>query len=104
MSIGLEATDGDLGRIDVAGFSAGIDRIRSEAYAAIGPADFRHLKRIERYGRVATLIGYATAWIFPNPLTAFALSLGQMTRWLLAHHITHRGYDRVPGIPARYTS
>ena len=49
MSIGLEATDKDLGRIDVAGFSAGIDRIKSEAYAAIGPADFRHLKRIERY-------------------------------------------------------
>ena len=37
-------------------------------------------------------------------MTAFLLSLGQFTRWLLAHHITHRGYDRVPGIPARYTS
>jgi len=32
------------------------------------------------------------------------LSLGQFTRWLLAHHILHRGYDRVPGIPHRYTS
>ena len=104
MSIGLEAKDRDLGRIDVAGFTAGIDRIKSEAYAAIGPADFRHLKRIERYGRVATLLGYATAWIIPNPVSAIALSLGLYTRWFLAHHILHRGYDRVPGIPRRYTS
>ena len=90
--------------MDVAGFCADIDRLKADTYRQIGPADFAHLRRIERYGKLATLLGYSTAWVFPNPLTAFALSLGQMTRWLLAHHITHRGYDRVPGIPARYTS
>jgi fatty acid desaturase len=104
MSIGLETTAGDLGRIDVVGFREGVDRIRAEAHAAIGAADFRHLRRIERYGRLATGLGYATAWVIPNPLSAFFLSLGQFTRWLLAHHILHRGYDRVPGIPHRYTS
>ena len=105
MSIGLETAEpGDLGRVDVDGFRAAIDRLKGETYAAIGPADFAHLRRIERYGRVATLLGYATAWIIPNPVSAFALSLGQFTRWLLAHHILHRGYDRVPGIPRRYTS
>lgn len=41
--------------------------------------------------------------MIPNPITAFLLCLGQFTRWLLARHITHRGYDRVPGIPDRYT-
>ena len=104
MSIGLETTAGDLGRIDVAGFREGVDRIRAEAHAAIGADDYRHLRRIEWYGRVATGLGYATAWVIPNPLSAFLLSLGQFTRWLLAHHILHRGYDRVPGIPHRYTS
>ena len=94
----------ELGELDLAGFSAAIDRLKAEAHANIGPADITHLKRIERYGRIATLLGYATAWIIPNPLSAFLLSLGQFTRWLLAHHILHRGYDRVPGIPRRYTS
>jgi len=94
----------ELGELDLAGFSAAIDRLKAEAHANIGPADLTHLKRIERYGRLATLLGYATAWIIPNPLSAFLLSLGQFTRWLLAHHILHRGYDRVPGIPRRYTS
>jgi len=94
----------DLSRMDVAGFCAAIERLKADTHRQIGPADFAHLRRIERYGRLATLAGYATAWIIPNPVTAFLLSLGQFTRWLLAHHITHRGYDRVPGIPARYTS
>jgi fatty acid desaturase len=94
----------ELGELDLAGFASAIDRLKAEAHANIGPADFTHLKRIERYGRLATLLGYATAWIIPNPLSAFLLSLGQFTRWLLAHHILHRGYDRVPGIPRRYTS
>ena len=90
--------------MDVSGFCAAIERLKADAYRQIGPADFVHLRRIERYGLVATLLGYATAWIIPNPLSAFLLSLGQFTRWLLAHHILHRGYDRVPGIPPRYTS
>jgi fatty acid desaturase len=94
----------DFGDIDVAGFSAAIDRLKVEAHANLGPADLAHLRRIEGYGRAATLLGYATAWIIPNPFSAFLLSLGQFTRWLLAHHILHRGYDRVPDVPRRYTS
>ena len=94
----------DLSGMDVPGFCAAIERLKADTYRQIGPADFAHLRRIERYGRLASLAGYATAWIIPNPVTAVLLSLGQFTRWLLAHHILHRGYDRVPGIPARYTS
>lgn len=88
----------------VAQFGAELTEIRNEIYSAINHDDYRHLRKVESWGRLATIVGYATAWILPNPLTAFCLSLGQFTRWLLAHHITHRGYDRVPGIPARYTS
>ena len=31
------------------------------------------------------------------------LSLGRSTRWLMMHHVGHRGYDKVPGVPAKYT-
>lgn len=93
-----------LAGMNVAGFCADIEQLKADTYRRIGPADYAHLRRIERYGRIAAILGLATAWTIPNPVTAFLLSLGQFTRWLLAHHITHRGYDRVPGIPARYTS
>jgi len=102
--VSASVTPPELDEINVAGFCRDIERLKAETYRKIGPADFAHLRKIERYGRAAAFLGLATAWTFPNPLTAFLLSLGQFTRWLLAHHITHRGYDRVPGIPARYTS
>jgi fatty acid desaturase len=94
----------DIINIDVRGFAAEIDQIKSEAYQNLNNQDYQHLKKIELLGGVASLLGYMTAWIIPNPVTAFLLSLGQFTRWLLAHHILHKGYDKVPGVPPRYTS
>lgn len=68
-------------------------------------ADFRHLRKIERWGRLCSWLGFATAWIAPNPISAFSISLGNFTRWtMLTHHVTHRGYDKTPAIPPRYTS
>ena len=99
-----EHPENELSQMDLEGFGESIEKLRKSVYGTISPDDFAHLRRVERWGRIATAIGYLTAWIIPNPITAFALALGQSTRWLLAHHITHRGYDRVPGIPARYTS
>jgi fatty acid desaturase len=59
---------------------------------------------MERWGRVCTTLGMLSAGIAPNPASALLLSLGRSTRWLLMHHVGHRGYDKVPGVPARYTS
>lgn len=53
---------------------------------------------------MASVLGYATIWLFPNPFSASLLSFGQLTRWLMAHLILHRAYDKVPGVPPRYTS
>lgn len=89
---------------DLTAFAEELEALGAASYNSISYNDFKHLQKIERYGRAATFLGYATAWIVPNPLTAFCLSLGQFTRWLLMHHISHRGYDKVPGIPKRYTS
>lgn len=94
----------NLDHIDLEGFASAIGALRAEIRASLGPDDLRHLRRIERWGRIATSVGMATAWIGPNPLSAMALALGRSTRWLLMHHIGHRGYDRVPGVPPRYTS
>jgi fatty acid desaturase len=60
---------------------------------------------MERWGRVCTLAGYATAWMFPNPLAALLIALGNTGRWAnVAHHVLHRGYDAVPGVPPRFRS
>lgn len=89
---------------DIRNFTAEIQQIKKRISGTISQEDFTHLKKIERLGRISTIFGYLTAWIIPNPISAFLLSQGQFTRWLLAHHIMHRGYDKVPNIPKRYTS
>ena len=94
----------DATHIDVDGFLADLRDLRREIDASLGDEDLRHLRKIERIGRGATAIGVATAWLGPNPVSMATLALGRSTRWLLMHHIGHRGYDRVPGVPARYTS
>ncbi|HYB98676.1 MAG TPA: fatty acid desaturase [Candidatus Limnocylindrales bacterium] len=94
----------NLDQIDLEAFERDIAQLRTELRASLGQDDLRHLRRIERWGRAATAVGMATAWIAPNPLSAAALALGRSTRWLLMHHIGHRGYDRVPGVAPRYTS
>lgn len=89
--------------IDCDGFFRELRAIRLEAEAALGEDDIRHLRRLEGVGHAATALGLATAWV-PNPVSMAALALGRSSRWIFMHHIGHRGYDRVPGVPARYTS
>ncbi len=83
-----------------------LDKIRDEVLADIGEEDFNHLKKIEKWGRTCSIIGYATAWMIPfNPISAYFISQGNTTRWTtIAHHITHRAYDKIADIPKRYTS
>ncbi len=91
--------------IDVEGFAAEIEALHQKLKANIGPEDLRHVKKIERWGRLCSLVGYGTAWILPNPLSAFLISQGNLTRWaMMGHHVCHRGYDRVPDVPKRYQS
>jgi fatty acid desaturase len=91
-------------RIDTAGFLRDLDALRQQVESELGPADLRHLRKIENWGHAASLIGLLTAGLGPNPVSIAALSLSRTTRWLLMHHIGHRGYDKVPGVPKKYTS
>lgn len=94
-----------LSDIDLDGFAKAIDALKLEFEAELGDADLRHLRKLERWGRAATALGYATAWLGPNLLSAAALSLGSTARWtVVAHHVSHKSMDKLPGAPARYTS
>ena len=94
----------DPARVDVEGFYREIQVLRREIEAKLGAEDIAHLRKIERLGRAATALGLLTAPFGPNLVSAAGLGLGRGTRWLLMHHVGHRGYDKVPGVPARYTS
>lgn len=94
----------DATHIDLDAFYEELQAIRRGVESDLGEADLAHLRRIERIGRAATAVGVATAWIAPNPVSIAALSLGRSTRWLMMHHVGHRGYDKVPNVPAKYTS
>jgi fatty acid desaturase len=91
--------------VDLPAFAAEVRALRAELLADLGEADLAHLRRMQRWGRACSALGYATAWIAPNPLSALLIGLGNSARWtMLTHHVMHRGYDRVPGVPANLTS
>jgi fatty acid desaturase len=86
-------------------FVAELEHIRHTLKADSGKADVRHLRKIQMWGWLCGIAGLSTAWIIPNLLTAFLISLYRFTAWtMLAHHILHKGYDNVPGVPSRLTS
>ena len=82
-----------------------LNEIHQEVLARVGEQDFKHLKKMERWGRLCSLLGYGTAWIFPNPISALLISQGSFTRWTqMTHPIVHKGYDKIANIPEKYTS
>ncbi len=82
-----------------------IDAIQKDILRETSMSDFEHLQKIERWGKICSAIGYGTAWIAPNPISAYLISQGNFTRWTtIAHHVLHRGYDKIEGIPPEYTS
>ncbi len=86
------------------GFENELRALRAKIGTEIGTADLRHLKKIEWWGRLCSIAGYATAWIFPNPFSAWCIAQGSVTRWaIMMHHVGHKGYDKTNG-PARFTS
>lgn len=90
---------------DAAAFAADLDALRRDVRRDLSPADLAHRTRIEGWGRMCTAVGYALAWIAPNPVSVLLLSQGIFTRWaMIAHHTSHRGYDHVPGARHPQTS
>lgn len=94
----------DLSRIDRAAFARDVDALHAELIADLGPADVAHLRRMSRWSTLCTVLGYLTAPFGFNPVAAWLISLGTLSRWIVMHHVGHKGYDRVPGMPERWTS
>ena len=83
--------------------------------------DFKHLLKLELWGRSSTLLGFALIILISllsasqTGLSAFAfwsvgaiaavfISVGNLARWAnVTHPILHGAYDKVPNIPKRYT-
>lgn len=77
----------------LAALQADLDAIGKEARAATGPEDLAHYGRMARIGRLCTILGWATSWVAPNPISILLLSLGRFMRWtMVAHHTSHGGY------------
>src|SRR4051812_21297754 len=105
ISVGSGRSGCMLNTVDLPGFAAAVDRLRADLDADSGPDDVRHLRRVAVWACAWTAVGYATAWLCPNPYSVFALAFGTFIRWaVLAHHTLHRGYERCPGVPERLTS
>lgn len=85
-------------RINLDAFAHELDLLQARVRAEVSDADSRHLRKIETWGRAAALIGYATSWIAPNPVSVFGIAFGRFVRWTaVAHPVCHRGYDRAGG-------
>lgn len=92
-------------KVDREQLAKDVAALHRQALADIGPEDYRHMKRMELWGKACSLLGYGTAWICPNPISALLISQGSFTRWTqVAHPVQHRGYDKLKGAGERYKS
>ncbi len=91
--------------IDLDALTRDLNALRDELRAEMGEEDLKHLKKMVRWGRTAGFVGWLTSGIAPNPISPFLMSTSNFTRWaMVAHHVLHRGYDKVEGTPEHYTS
>ena len=80
-------------------FCEEILQLREETTASIDKRDFYHLRRIKFINTIFLIIGTATAWVFPNPISMICLSLWLTNRWcIVAHHVLHGGMDKIKGL------
>jgi len=106
-------------KVDKEALEKDIDEIK-ENMEAVSEADFQHLLKMERWGRIATFSGYGLillmsvlslfvelstlVYVLLFISSALLISTGNVSRWSnVTHPILHGAYDKVPNIPARYT-
>ena len=87
----------------------------------VGEEDFQHLLKLERWGKIASYGGFALIaivvilnslnygvssfdfWFF-GLLGSVMIGIGNVARWAnVTHPILHGAYDKVEGIPFKYT-
>lgn len=79
--------------------------IRNAANESLSKKDYQHLRKVIWLNRILLLVGFATAWIIPNPISMFSMGIALSGMWaIVAHHVLHGGYDKISNIPKRYHS
>lgn len=90
---------------DIKAFAKHIVELKKQTYAELSYSDFKHLKKVIWINRLCCWFGYLLAWIIPNPISMFLISLSKHGKWtIVAHHVCHGGYNKVPNTPKRYLS
>ncbi len=91
--------------IDYQAFADDVQALHAKLKADLGENDLAHLRKMERWSRTCTILGYSFSWMFPNPVAAILIGMGNVGRWAtVTHHVMHRGYDAVPNVPDRFKS
>ena len=106
--------------IDQEALQRDIEEVKSQIGAPT-KEDFQHLLKLERWGRLATVSGFILMfilslleltdlafgtfafWSFAS-VSALLIGIGNVSRWAnVAHPVLHGAYDKVEGVPFRYT-
>lgn len=79
-------------------------KLKKEAESNLSIKDYHHLRKIIWVNRLFLVLGFGTAWIFPNPFSMICIALALSSQWFtVGHHVCHGGYDQVSPVK-RYHS
>ena len=82
--------------LDYKGFGREVRELGKELTRNQGLEDVRHLEKIVSWRNLCAVVGVASMWTTPNPITILALSTWTYASWtMIAHHTCHGGYNRV---------
>ncbi len=73
--------------------------IRSEIVDNFSEKDYEHFKDFKKKKMLFKILAYTTAPFFPNPVTISSFAVNRIGNWLTMHFISHKAYDKVPGVP-----
>lgn len=92
----LSPNDEWIAKLDYSAFGRDVTDLGKHLQQMGGDDDVQHLNKMLTWRDTAALIGLATVWTIPNPLTVLALSTWTYASWtMIAHHTCHGGYNRV---------
>lgn len=92
----LAPEDEWIGKLDFDAFGKDVSALGRELRNDHGEADVEHLYKLVKWRNIAAVLGLATVWMAPNPVTIVALSTWTYSSWaMIAHHTCHGGYNRV---------
>mmetsp|Transcript_86385 Transcript_86385/g.225341 ORF Transcript_86385/g.225341 Transcript_86385/m.225341 type:complete len:420 (+) Transcript_86385:29-1288(+) len=93
-----------IAQLDLAGFGREVRELGQRLEKDQGQADQDHLHKLLFWSDMCAVVGVATMWMAPNPVSVIALSLWTHSRWtMIGHHCCHGGYNRTDET-GRYSS